>query len=121
MNDYIDCSKVYIDKSKYGLGVFANRDIEVGEVVEKGIMTPLINIDGNENPHVFTWSEDRTRWAVGSGLLPFYNHFEKPNIKKEGDLIHNTMKIIAIKNIKKGEELGNSYHSKKWRKCFQDF
>ena len=122
MNKYIDCSKVYIDKSSLGcLGVFANKDIEVGEVIEVGIMNIIYNVDGNENTHLFTWSNDRNVWATGSGLLPFYNHFYIPNIKKVGDLINNTMKIIALKNIKKGEELGNSYHSKSWRKCFQNF
>ena len=121
MNKFVDCSKVYIGESKYGLGVFAKQNFKIDEVIEVGIMTPLTNIDGNENPHVFIWSEDKTIWAVGSGLLPFYNHFDNPNIKKVGDLKNNTMKIIALKNIKKNEELGNSYYSKKWRICFQNF
>ena len=122
MNEYIDCSKVYIDKSSLGgLGVFAKDDIKIDEIIEIGIMNIINNVNGNENPHLFTWSEDRKVWATGSGLLPFYNHFYIPNIKKVGDLINNTMKIKALKNIKKGEELGNSYHSKSWRHCFQDF
>jgi hypothetical protein len=121
MNEYIDCSKVYIGKSKHGLGVFTNKDLEVDEVVEVGMITPLVNVDGNENPHLFTWSNDRKVWATGSGLLPFYNHFYVPNVKKIGDLNLNTMKVIAIKPIKKGEEIGNYYHSKEWRKCFQLF
>ena len=121
MNKFIDCSKVYIDKSIYGLGVFCNKDLEINEVIEIGLMTILNNIDGNENPHLFTWSNDKKVWATGSGLLPFYNHNDISNIKKVGDLKLNTMKVIAIKPIKKGTELVSSYYSKSWRKCFQNF
>jgi len=122
MNNYIDCSKVYIDKSSLGgIGVFAKQDLKKDEVVEVGIMTVLKNVDGNKNPHLFTWSDDRKSWAAGSGCLPFYNHFYIPNIKKVGDLVNNTMIIYASRDIKKGEELGNYYYSKKWRTCFQIF
>ena len=122
MNKYIDCSKVYIDKSSLGgLGVFAKQDIKRDEIVEIGLMTPLKNVDGNENPHLFTWSDDRKTWACGSGCLPFYNHFYIPNVRKDGDLVKDTLTVYALKDIKKGDELGNSYYSKKWRKCFQLF
>ena len=123
MNKYIDCSKVYIDKSNIcdGLGVFAKQDLVEGELIETGIMTRLTNVDGNENPHLFTWSDDRTVWSCGSGCLPFYNHSDISNIKKVGDLPNDTLKVYAVRNIKKGEELVSTYYSKKWRKCFQLF
>ena len=54
----VNCSKVYVDDSKYGNGVFAKQDIKKGEIIETGIMTLLVNVDGNENPHVFTWSDE---------------------------------------------------------------
>ena len=44
-------------------------------------MIPLKNVDGNENPHLHTWSEDRKTWAC-SGCLAHYNHSETPNMKK---------------------------------------
>ena len=121
MNKYIDCSKVYIDKCNYGLGVFANQDLVEGEVIEIGIMTILKNVDGEENEHLFTWSDDRKVWSAGSGCLPFYNHSDTPNIKKIGNLTNNTMQIIALNNIKKNTELSGTYYSKKWRKCFKHF
>jgi SET domain-containing protein len=121
MSEYYDCSKVYLDKSSHGFGVYASKDIKKDEIIEKGIMTPLINVDGNVNPRLLTWSDDRKTWATGSGLIPFYNHDDIPNIKKVGDLKNNTMLIIALVDIKKGTELRNTYFSKKWRTCFQDF
>ena len=107
----VNCSKVYVEDSKYGNGVFAKQDFKKGEIIETGIMTRLVNVDGNENPHVFTWSDDRTVWASGSGCLIFYNHTaEEANIKKIGDLKNDIMTVIALKDIKKDEELVNIFH-----------
>jgi len=117
----INCSKVYVDVCKFGYGVFAKQDISKGEIVETGLMCRMINVDGNENSHLFTWSDDRKTWASGSGCLPFYNHTSnEPNIKKIGDLVNDKMTIVALKDIKKGEELYNTYYSASWRKCFKD-
>jgi|TARA_R110000823_G_scaffold296936_3_gene416939 SET domain-containing protein len=120
--ELFNCSKVTLKESnKGGYGVFSNQDISAGEVVEIGVMARLVNVDGNENPHLFTWSDDRTVWAIGSGLLHWYNHDDDPNVKKVGNLTNDTMEIIALKDIKKDVELCNTYRSKPWRKCFQSF
>lgn len=121
MNEFVDISKVYIDNCEFGFGVFAKKNIKEGDVIENGLMTILKNCDGNENPSLYTWSDDRKTWAYGSGLLPYYNHSEKPNIKKVGNLLNNTIKVVALRDIMEGEELRNTYMSKKWRRCFQDF
>ena len=120
MKNYVDCHKVYVDICQYGYGVFANEDIKEGDIIEIGLMYIINGVDGNNNEHLFTWSDDRKIWAAGSGCLPFYNHSNTPNIKKIGDLINNTMTIIALRDIKKGEELCNTYYSAKWRKCFNN-
>lgn len=118
---FIDCSNVYVKKGCNGYGVFAKKDFKSGDMIEKGIMYRLVNVDGNENPHLFTWSDDKKTWAGGSGCLPFYNHSDTPNIVKKGDLVNDLMIIYAITDIKQHDELCNSYMSKKWRKCFKDF
>lgn len=117
----INCSKVYIKESDIeGLGVFTNVDLKEGEIIEIGLMYRLKNVDGNENPHLFTWSDDKTVWAGASGCIPWYNHSDTPNIKKVGDLKNDKMTIVALKNIPKDEELCNKYYSVSWRKCFQN-
>tara|TARA_R110000803_G_scaffold75451_1_gene139818 strand:+ start:43 stop:408 length:366 start_codon:yes stop_codon:yes gene_type:complete len=117
-----NCDKVYLDKDTYGgYGVFAKQNIVEGDIVEKGLMMRMVNVDGNENPHLFTWSDDRTIWATGTGLINYYNHSDIPNIKKIGNLNKDTMQIVALRDIKKGEELCNTYMSKNWRTCFLDF
>jgi len=121
MDKYIDCSKVYVDNGYLGLGVFAKKDFKEGEIIEKGLLEIIKGVDGNINPHLFTWSDDRKTWASGSGCLPYYNHSDNPNIIKKSNLDKNTMEIFALKDIPKGTELRNKYFSKKWRTCFQDF
>jgi len=120
MNEYLDCSKVYIEKCEFGFGVFAQQDMAIDDIIEKGIMMVLKNVDGNENPHLFTWSDDRKVWSAGSGCLPFYNYSDNPNMKKIGDLKNNTMTCVAIRDIKKGEQITNTYYSAKWRECFKE-
>jgi hypothetical protein len=115
----VNCSKVYVDKATYGNGVFAKQDLAQGEIIETGLMMRMTNVDGNENSHLFTWSDDRQTWAAGSGCLPFYNHTSgQPNIKKCGDLVNDTMVVVALRDIKMGEELVSKYYSASWRKCF---
>lgn len=117
----VNCSKVYVAQSKYGLGVFARESIKSGEIIETGLMYRLVNVDGNENPHLFTWSDDRKTWAAGSGCLPYYNHtYTEPNMKKIGDLSNDTMVVVALRDIEPNEELVSTYYSVKWRKCFSE-
>lgn len=47
----IDCSKVLVKPDAWGgAGAFAAVAIRKGEVVERGIVRVLTNVDGNENP-----------------------------------------------------------------------
>lgn len=116
----INCSKVYVSKCEYGLGVFAKEFIQKGEVIETGLMIRLKNVDGNENPHLHTWSDDRKVWGMPTGCFAFYNHSENPNIKKIGDLKNDTIIVVALRDIEENEELKNTYYSSKWRSCFKD-
>ena len=118
---FVDFHKVGVYKCDYGLGVYAKQDLKEGEIVEEGIVYRLKNVDGNENPHLFTWSEDRSIWVGTSGCVPFYNHSENPNVKNIRDFKNDTITYIALRDIKQGEELFCSYLSKKWRTCFQSF
>ncbi len=44
---HVNCSKVYVEESKYGFGVFAKQDLKKGEIVETGLMYRMFNVDGN--------------------------------------------------------------------------
>jgi len=121
----VDCSKVLVKSDTYGgAGAFAATHIQKGEVVEKGIVRVLTNVDGNENPYVFTWSDNipNTTWAIGSGASTFYNTADESvsNTHMERDFTNNSFVITATKDIAEGDELLHVYKSKGWRACFQE-
>ena len=80
MRGLVQCDNVFVAKSAdKGVGVFAANDISAGQIVERGIVRRLpTGFDGNTSPYVFTWSDDRTVWAIGSvlHLLPLLRHPE---------------------------------------------
>lgn len=121
----VDSSKVMVKNDQWGgAGAYATVAIESGEVVEKGIVRVLTNVDGNENPYVFTWSDERpcTTWAIGSGCSTFYNTAEEAesNTHMERNFVDNTFVITATKDIPAGGELLHLYKSKGWRTCFAE-
>ena len=122
MRGWVDCSKVYVDASMGGAGVFAARDLHKGEVVEFGIVRRLpASFDGNECQYVLSWSEDRTVWALGSGCSTYYNHAETSNTEIHRNFDTDTFEIRALRDIAQDEELTQTYKSITWRKCFSDF
>ena len=55
-----------IKEDEYGGdGAYAAKDFQQDELIEKGIIRPYYG-SGEENPFVFTWSDDRTKWGMGS-------------------------------------------------------
>lgn len=117
----VHCAKVYVAPSKiHGLGVFARDNYPAGEVLETGLMIRMQNVDGHENPHLHTWSDDRTVWGMSTGCICFYNHSDEPNVRKIGDLVRDTLVVVALRDIARDEELCNTYMSAPWRRCFAD-
>ena len=116
----VECSKVNVKQSflsNGGLGAFANKNIKEGELIEKGVVR-LIDFDGNQNPYVFTWSDDKTKWAFASGCATFYNTSLTPNTKMVRDFDNNMFSIYALKDIDINDELTHTYKSLEWRTCF---
>ena len=116
----INCSKVIVKNTNtMGLGAFANQNIKRDDLIEKGVVR-RIDTDGHKSPYLFTWSEDRTVWAFGSGCSTFYNTSLDPNTRFERNYMADTFEIYAIRDIKVGEELTHKYKSLEWRECFQE-
>jgi hypothetical protein len=96
----VDASKVFVKNDAYGgAGAYATVAIKSGDVVEQGIVRVLTNCDGNENPYVFTWSEETPNktWAIGSGCATFYNTAEEAdaNTHMERDYGNCSFVIVA--------------------------
>ncbi len=121
MESFVDCSKVCVRESKGGAGAFAARDIAKGELIERGIVRRLPEgFDGGAYPFAFTWSEDRTVWAIGSGCSTFYNCSDEPNTKMSRFYEEDRFEIHATRDIAVGEELLHTYKSLSWRPVFAD-
>lgn len=121
----VSCENVIVHKSTIGdfLGAFAGKDFKKGEYVEIGVMRRLDNFDGMSNPYVFTWSDEipNTTWAMASGCATFYNTGkETANCEMLRHFNTDTYEIVALRDIKKGEELFHCYKSLEWRSCFND-
>ena len=116
----IDCSKVIVkDAGIKGFGAFANQNIKKGELIEYGIVR-RVECNGNKNPYVFTWSDDRTIWAYPSGCLTFYNASKNPNCIVNRFFNEDRFEVYALNDINKGEELLHKYKSLEWREAFED-
>lgn len=119
MRGWVDCSKVYVEASMGGAGVFAACDIPRGAVVETGLVRRLPpSFDGNACEYVLTWSDDRTVWAIGSGCATYYNCADDANTEIHRDFANDTFEIRALRDITQDEELTQNYKSKSWRACF---
>ena len=122
MDGLVQCGKILgAESSNKGVGAFAACAIREGEVVERGIVRRLPStFDGNSSPYVFTWSEDRTVWAIGSGCSTFYNCSETPNTEMKRDFENDTFEVIALRAISEWEYITHVYKSLHWRGCFAD-
>lgn len=110
-------SKVYISKSKIphaGRGIFAAVNIQKGETVES---CPVFVLPGKDYPLVkktalrdyyFMWGKSTSAICFGYGSL--YNHSYHPSATYKKLIKQKTINFIAIKDIKKGEEITVNYN-----------
>ena len=117
--DDIICKSVYTINTENGNAVFAKKNIKKGELIEKGLAR-IIPIDGHKCQYVFTWSEDRTKWALCSGYATFYNTSKTANTIMNRDFENNTFEIYAVDDILQHTELTHTYRSLGWRKAFSE-
>jgi len=101
---------IYVDDSPIsGRGVFANRNFELGEIIEFCPMLILpekdvTSIDETELwNYYFLWGEKEIAIALGYGSL--YNHSEQNNAEQEMYFEEKIMAIKAKTHITQGDEI----------------
>ena len=103
-----------------GRGVFTARKIRKGEIVEVAPAIPMakkhVPDDATPDGYVLDWNEDKKgqEYALGLGYIMLYNHSKKPNIEIESDLEEMTFSVMALRDIKAGEELMWDYGCDIW-------
>lgn len=99
---------------KYGRGVYATRAIKAGELVES---SPVLVLDEWEatkvyptvlNHYVFSWN-DKLESAIAFGFGSLFNHSTKDSLTYEPNYKEKTIDFMALRNIKKGEQLFIDY------------
>lgn len=111
-----------IETKEKGRGVIAARDIAVGTVLEISpvfVIPPVYYDIVKAFPfitHTFVWRDcltDRSKktGAIAYGLISFCNHARTPNAKISRDYQNKTIKLIAQKQIFRGEEITIKYNN----------
>lgn len=120
MNKIPASEKIYVSKSKIpdsGRGVFAKVDIKKGEIIET---CPVIEIPKEDFANInqsflvtyfFSFGENKDKLVIALGFGSIYNHTYTPNAtyrRLEKDQI---MEFVALKDIKKDEEITVNYNN----------
>ncbi len=101
-----------------GRGVFALRDFVAGEIVEECPVIILLRAYEQLPPRiktmVFNWgnlAKTTPSYALALGFGSLYNHDNPANLLYEAMPIDNTIAYIAVRAIKKDEELTINYNA----------
>ena len=101
-----------------GRGVFALRDFAQGEVIEQCPVIILLRAYEQLPPRiktmVFNWgnlAKTTPSYALSLGFGSLYNHANPANLRYEAMPDHNTIHYIAVRAIKKDEELTINYNA----------
>ncbi len=110
-------NKIYLSKSsikRAGRGVFAEVDIKNGELIETCLVFvlprkdyPTIKQTALRN-YYFMWGKSTCAICFGMGSL--YNHSYVANATYKKNIKGKTIDFIAVKTIKKGEEIVVNYN-----------
>jgi uncharacterized protein len=99
-----------------GRGVFATRDFATGATIE---VCPVIVLPDADEPlieqtilstYYFGWGPDGAGGAFVLGYACLYNHSYEPNARYLRHLDLDQLEIVAIRDIRSGEELTINYN-----------
>lgn len=120
MKKILTSDKIYINNSKIpnaNRGVYASKDIKKDELIES---CPLIEISQHDMANLnesilvtyfFYFGKDKQRLAIALGFGSIYNHTYKPNAKYKIKIKGSTIDFIALKDIKKDDEITFNYNN----------
>ncbi|MEI6850605.1 MAG: SET domain-containing protein-lysine N-methyltransferase [Candidatus Saccharibacteria bacterium] len=102
----------------HGIGLFSNQDIKKDGIIYTA--SPLLDLDiteeqfqtlnDSEKSEIIYWGffdEPSKKWHVDFDVSKFINHSNNPTVTQDDS--HDEAYLIAINDIKKGEELTQNY------------
>lgn len=99
-----------------GLGVFAKKEIQEGEIIEE---CPIVEISEDELSNLtktklleyyFAWEKNFKSAAIVLGYGSLYNHSYEPNAKYIKDMDDKTVRFVALKKIEQEQEILVNYN-----------
>lgn len=108
-----------------GRGIFAIHNIKEGEVIE---VAPVLTFSEEESAlimetkladYCFGWGDGRQS-AIALGFGSIYNHSDNPSAYYQKRDHRDDMVIMALKDIKSGEEITIHYGENWWEKRGRD-
>lgn len=109
-------SNIYLKKSeiggKFGRGIYANKNFDTGEIIEKApyIEDKTSNFNGLLRDYIFGKNDMNS--VVGFGYASLYNHSDSPNASWR--VTDDYIEIKTIKPINKDDEILISYGNAYW-------
>ncbi len=101
-------NKIAVKKSSlHGYGVFSEKKIKKGEIIEECYMFIANGKDNKLDNYYFEISNRKFAMFAGYGCI--YNHSEAPNATYSVNVKKGIVTFKAKKNIGKGEEIFISY------------
>lgn len=104
------------ETKKMGKGVFTTENIKAKTIIE---VSPVIVMSQEERElldqtllhnYIFEWGDHKKQCCMAMGYVPIYNHSYNSNCEYEMEFEQDVIRITAVKNIKKGEELFINYN-----------
>ena len=110
-------SSLYIGESlNRGRGVFSSKPIAAGTIIE---VSPVIVLSQEEralldqtllHDYIFIWGPDEKECCIALGYLSLYNHDYMSNAEYVMDFPRQTIRITAVRHIKKDAEIFINYN-----------
>jgi uncharacterized protein len=115
MNKLNDRVKIDLHPKK-GRCVYAKRKFRKNQIIA---VDPVIVLDVKETQkttlsNYTLWWRGRTKVALGLGISILINHSDNPNVWFKSAIKDKLIGIIAMRDIKKGEELVVDYEIPLW-------
>jgi SET domain-containing protein len=117
MHEYIEVR--FISKQK-GRGAFAKKSIKKGKVIDIAHVILLPNSDYEQiqdtilYEYCYVWADPNHmpefENAITMSISQFINHSFSPNVKYLYDYDEKAIEFMAIKDIRKGEEITMNYN-----------
>ena len=99
-----------------GRGVFTTEPLKKGTVLE---IAPVIVMHAEDrklldqtllHDYIFEWGAEKKNCCMALGYIPLYNHAVPSNCDYEMDYEQETISVVAVRDIKAGEQLFINYN-----------